>query len=99
MNELTRLADGSTFVVRPMEPADAEAVLAGFDALSPASLRPASSPPCAPITPAVLADLVTRRPRATASCCSPSTTATGRLAGGVRAVRDRDDPTAAEVSP
>lgn len=79
-----------------MEPDDAEVVLAGFQRLSPASLRSRFFTPVPRITPEVAADLVRvdHHDRIVLLAFDEA----GRIAGGARAIRDRHDPTAGELA-
>lgn len=85
------------FTVRPMTSADAGAVIDGFNRLSPESLRSRFFSPLQRLTPGVAADL-TRVDPSTRLVLLAFDEATGALAGGVRAVRHRDDPTVADVA-
>jgi GNAT superfamily N-acetyltransferase len=97
MNErVIRTRDGGRFVVRPMTAEDADAVLAGFDRLSPTSLRYRFFSPVPRITPGVADDLVRIDPASRIVLLA--FTDDGRLAGGARAVRHRDDPATADVA-
>jgi GNAT superfamily N-acetyltransferase len=97
MNELIRLPDGGTFLVRPMERRDAAAVRAGFAALSPGSLRSRFFTPVPRLTEGVLADLTAVEPGRKIVLLA-FTSDRGELAGGARAVRDRVDPTRADIA-
>ena len=97
MSELVRLLDGSTFVIRPMEPWDRATVRDGFGALSPASLRLRFFSPVPRLTAGLVADLTTVEParRVVLLALDPRT---GHLAGEARAIRSRDDPTVADLA-
>lgn len=97
MSELVRLADGTTVVVRPMEPGDASVVRDGFDHLSPASLRLRFFSPVPRLTAGLAADLVRVSPaeRIVLLAIDPRT---GRLAGEARAVRLPSDPAVADLA-
>lgn len=97
MNERTlRLRDGGQFEVRAMEPDDAEVVLAGFRSLSPDSLRSRFFTAVPRITPDVEEQLVRvdHHDRIVLLAFDEA----GHLAGGARAIRDRFDPSSAEVA-
>lgn len=83
-----------------MEPGDADAVLAGFRSLSADSLRSRFFTPVPRITPEVEAELVRvdHRDHIVLLAFDTEGDAAGRLAGGARAIRDRLDPTTAEVA-
>lgn len=98
MNEptLLELLDGSVFTVRPMHPGDTDTVVEGFRHLSPESIfRRFFSPVPALLDDHRLADLVGLRPGHQVLLAFD---ADGRLAGGVRAIADPDDPGAAELA-
>ena len=97
MSELVRLADGQTFVIRPMEPWDAAAVRDGVAALSPSSLRLRFFSPVPRLTAGLVADLVRVDPsnRIVLLAIDPRD---GRVAGEARAVRFRHDPTVADLA-
>jgi hypothetical protein len=96
MNERTiRARDGSRFTVRPMTPTDADAVLDGFARLSPESHRNRFFAPGQKLTPGVRADLVRVDDNRIVLLAFDGD---GRLVGGARAVRHRDDPATADVA-
>lgn len=96
MNERTiRIRGGQRVTVRPMTSADAGAVLAGFHQLSPASLRHRFFTPVVRLTPAVAADLVAVDEQHLVLLAFDGD---GRLLGGARATRHRDDPSTADVA-
>ncbi len=96
MNELIRTRDGSRFVVRAMGATDADAVVASFSTLSPASLRTRFFSPVPRLTSAIVADLTAVEPgrRIVLLALTPG----GAVAGEARAVRERDDPRTADVA-
>jgi RimJ/RimL family protein N-acetyltransferase len=96
MNELVRLRDGGTFLVRPMEVGDAPVVRAGYEALSPATLRARFFSPVPRLSPATLDDLVAVVPGRIVLLAFDARS--GELAGGVRAVRFPDGRDAADVA-
>ena len=96
MRQLIRLADGSSFLVRPMERSDAPAVRHGFASLSPTSLRRRFFSPLPKLSPELLDDLTAVDP-AKRLVLLAFTTDDGRLAGGARAVR-LSDPATADVA-
>lgn len=96
MNERTiRIRGGERITVRPMRSADAGAVLAGFDHLSPTSLRHRFFSPVVRLTPAVATDLTAVDDDHLVLLAFD---AGGRLVGGARATRRRDDPSTAEIA-
>jgi len=96
MNERTlRIRGGERVTVRPMTNADAGAVLAGFDHLSPASLRHRFFSPVVRLTPGVAADLTAVDDQ---HLVLLAFNADGQLLGGARATRHRDDPSTADVA-
>jgi len=96
MNERTlRIRGGERVTVRPMTSADADAVLDGFHHLSPTSLRHRFFNPVVRLTPAVAADLVAVDDQHVVLLAFD---ADGRLLGGARATRHRDDPSTADLA-
>lgn len=96
MNERTiRIRGGERVTVRPMTSADADVVLDGFHHLSPTSLRHRFFSPVVRLTPGVAADLVAIDDRHLVLLAFD---ADGRLLGGARATRHRDDPATADVA-
>ena len=85
MSELLRLADGSRYLVRPMEPSDAATVRRGFAALSPASLQRRFFSPAPRLSPELLDELTTIDPSRLVLLAFAADT--GMLAGGARATR------------
>lgn len=84
------------FTVRSMTTDDAAAVIDAFNHLSPASLRYRFFSPVHRLTPGVAADLTAIDPATRIVLLA--FTASGALAGGVRAVRHRSCPTTADVA-
>lgn len=97
MNELVRLADGGTFVVRPMRADDADVVGAGVASLSPTTLRLRFFTPMPRLTAGVLADLTAIEPGQRIVLLAFEA-GSGRLAGGARAVRHRANPATADIA-
>lgn len=97
MNELVRLRDGASVVVREMRPTDADAVREGFRSLSAESLRRRFFTPAPRLTAGMLEDLTAVDPGRRLVLLAFET-GTGRLLGGARAVRLRHDPGAADVA-
>ena len=96
MNERTlRIKGGERITVRPMVETDAQSVVAGIERLSPTSLRHRFFSPALHLTPGVAADLTAVDERHLVLLAFDST---GRLVGGARANRHRDDPATAEVA-
>jgi RimJ/RimL family protein N-acetyltransferase len=96
MNERTiRIRGGERITVRPMTPADAPAVVAGFERLSPASRRHRFFSPALRLAPAVAADLTAVDDQHLVLLALDST---GQIVGGARATRHRDDPSVAELA-
>jgi RimJ/RimL family protein N-acetyltransferase len=89
MSELLRLADGSRFLVRPMELRDAASVREGFVQLSPGSLRRRFFSPSPRLSEELLDDLTAVGPDRTVLLAFA--TDTGRLVGGARATRAGTD--------
>jgi RimJ/RimL family protein N-acetyltransferase len=96
MNERTlRIRGGERITVRPMVESDAGSVVAGFERLSPTSLRHRFFSPAVHLTPGVAADLTAVDERHVVLLAFDSS---GRLVGGARANRHRDDPATAELA-
>lgn len=96
MNERTlRIKGGERITVRPMAEADADTVVAGIHRLSPTSLRQRFFSPAARLTPGVAADLTAVDDRHLVLLAFDGA---GRLVGGARANRHRDDPATAELA-
>jgi acetyltransferase len=84
-------------LLRRMQPGDADAVLAGFDHLSPRSLRLRFFTANPRLTDDLRAELVKVDPE-TRTVLLAFDDPSGELLGGARAVRIPGDPTAAEVA-
>lgn len=96
MNERTiRLRGGERIVVRPMTPDDREAVIAGFEHLSPAARRLRFLSPTPRLTPGMAADLTTVDDDHLVLLAVDER---GRVVGGARATRHRADPATADVA-
>jgi acetyltransferase len=96
MNERTiRASDGRRLTVRPMTPADAATVLAGFAALSPDSHRFRFFGAGQKLTPAVRADLVAVDDKHLVLLAFDDA---GRLVGGARAVRHSEAWSTADIA-
>ncbi len=96
MNERTlRIRGGQRVTVRPMTSADAGVVLDGFHQLSPTSLRHRFFSPVVRLTPGVAADLVAVDDQHLVLLAFD---ADGRLLGGARATRHRDEPSTADFA-
>ena len=96
MNERTiRIRGGARVTVRPMVEGDAEAVVDGFARLSPASLRNRFFSPSPRLAPGVAADLTQVDGEHLVLLAFDGD---GRLIGGARATRHRDEPSVADVA-
>lgn len=96
MNERTvRLRGGERITVRPMREGDGPAVLDGFARLSAETLRYRFFSPASRLAPQTAADLTTVDDQ---HLVLLAFTADGRLVGGARATRHRDDPSVADVA-
>jgi GNAT superfamily N-acetyltransferase len=96
MNERTiRARDGRRYTVRPMTTDDADVVIAGFASLSPESHRSRFFGAGPGLTRAVRDDLVRVDDSRVVLLAFDEG---GRLVGGARAIRHRDDPATADVA-
>jgi L-amino acid N-acyltransferase YncA len=96
MNERTiRIKGGERITVRPMVEADAATVVAGFGRLSATSLRHRFFSAGPRLAPGVAADLTAVDDQHVVLLAFDSG---GRLVGGARANRHRNDPATAEVA-
>ena len=96
MNERTLcLADGQRLTVRPMQTTDADAVLAGFQSLSPETFRRRFFSPVPRLLPGVAEALTAVDERHLTLVAFDEA---GRLVAMAEAIRDRQDPESAELA-
>ena len=96
MNERTiRLRGGERVTVRSMTPSDRDAVIAGFEHLSPAGRRLRFLSPTHHLTPGMVADLTAVDDD---HLVLLAVDARGRVVGGARATRHRADRSVADVA-